>query len=157
MFAALDVLSARGAAFSFTVAGAPATEADERYAQDVRATVSAKSYASHVRFLGAVPHRDVPALLADADVFLNLSTTGSVDKTVLEALIAGVPAVTTNEAFCELLAPSGLFVEHDTPEAIADALEAAARMDIAPLTQDARQRYALPHTIETITTILARQ
>ncbi len=155
MLAALDALHARGVVFSFTVVGAPAAHADERYEREVRAETSAKPYAAHVHFSGAVSHAEVPALLADADVFLNLSQTGSMDKAVLEALAAGVPAVTTNEAFRSLLAPAGLFVEHDTARAIADALAHAATADLAPVTAEVRSRYALPGTITRIIDLLS--
>lgn len=151
MLAAVDVLIARGVAVTFTVAGVPATAADEAYERQVHARIFAKSSAGHVRFLGAVSHEATPELLATHDVFINLSTTGSLDKAVLEALAAGLPAVTTNVAFRDLLAlVPGLFIETDSPEVIADALVSAAQADIAPVTQFVRSRYALPQTIAAV-------
>ncbi|HQU07455.1 MAG: hypothetical protein B7X04_00555 [Parcubacteria group bacterium 21-54-25] len=155
MLAALDVLHREGTAFSFTIAGVPATRADEGYERAVRADLIHKPYARTVTFLGAVSHASIPALLAKADVFVNLSTTGSMDKAVLEALAAGVPAVTTNEAFRELLEPAGLFVKDDIPEAIAAALRTAATTDIAPVSARIRAEYALPATISRITAALS--
>ncbi|HUY62292.1 MAG TPA: glycosyltransferase family 4 protein [Candidatus Paceibacterota bacterium] len=150
MLTALDVLAERGEDFSFTVAGAPAMPADAAYERQVREAAIARPYAARVRFLGGIAHDAIPALLAAHDVFLNLSATGSMDKAVLEALVAGVPAVTTNVAFRELLAPSGLYVESGSPDALADALVAARTVDLVRLTADVRERYALPHAIEVI-------
>lgn len=155
MLAVLDELTRRDVSFSFTIAGVPATRADEEYDRRVHAAVFSKPYAGTVRFLGAVSHAAIPTLLATHDVFLNLSLTGSMDKAVLEALAAGVPAVTTNEAFRPLLASAGLFVEDDTPAALADAVLHASTSDISAITEDVRERFALPHTIKTIVSLLA--
>ena len=155
MLAALDVLHRQGTDFSFTIAGVSATRADEGYEHAIRADLLHKPYASAVTFLGAVSHVSIPALLAKADVFINLSTTGSMDKAVLEALAAGVPVVTTNEAFRELLEPVGLYVKEDTPETIAAALLKAATGDIGSVTMRVRADYALPETISRITKLLS--
>ncbi len=155
MLAAIDVLVARGVSVAFTIAGVPATVADAAYERQVHAMIFAKPTASHVQFLGAVSHTDIPALLERHDVFLNLSLTGSLDKAVLEALAAGLPAVTTNVAFRDLLANvPGLFIETDSPETIADALVFAAHADITPITGRIRAQFALPHTIATICQLL---
>lgn len=154
MLEALDVLSARGVPFSFTIAGVPATRADEQYEKDIKALLNAKPYTPQVTLLGAVSHATIPDLLASHDVFINLSATGSMDKAVLEALAAGLPAVTTNVAFQDLLSPAGLFVAEDTPEVLADALVRAAMVDVHAVTDAVRSRFALPHTIETIMGIL---
>lgn len=155
MFAALDVLAARGEHFTFIVAGVPATGSDEAYEKQVRHELLERPYAAQVHFLGAVSHADIPKLLAAHDVFLNLSTTGSMDKAVLEALVAGMPAVTTNEAFRDLLLPLGLFVEDDSPATLADALGRAATVDVSAVANKVRERFALPRTIETILGILS--
>ena len=151
MLAAFDVPATRGTNFTFTIAGAPATGADREYEKQVRRATTARPYANKIEFIGAVGHKEAPGLLARHDVFLNLSTTGSMDKAVLEAIASGAPAVTTNIAFRELLASTpGLFVETDTPEAIATALVSAAGADIHAITTEVRHRYALPHLIKTI-------
>lgn len=58
-----------------------------------------------------MPHAKVSDFLANSDVFLNASTTGSLDKAVLEAMACGVIPVTSNAAFKNTLSPLGLFVE----------------------------------------------
>ncbi len=150
MLDALDVLNANGVPFTFTVAGEPATEADRAYEEELKRAIAGRPYAARVTLLGPVAHADMPRLLARHDVFLNLSATGSMDKAVLEPLAAGVPAVTSNEAFRDLLAPSGLFVSSIEPETVAHALEAARTVDIAPAGAYVRAHYALDRTIAKI-------
>lgn len=77
-------------------------------------------YASQIKKLAAsagievarpVVHADVPSVLHLADVFLNASTTSSIDKAVLEAMACGVIPVTSNSAFANMLTPWKLYVD----------------------------------------------
>jgi len=146
MLVALELLSKRGQSFTFTLVGAPATDADIKYEKRVRDTVAKSSYANSVNFVGAMAHKDIPALLAKNNIFLNLSTTGSMDKAVLEAIATGMSVVTTNVAFRDLLSPApGLFITEATPENIMNALAFAVTADISTITKQVRERYALPH------------
>lgn len=61
--------------------------------------------------VGAVPYVRIPQEYHDADVYINVSTTGSMDKTVLEAMACGCVPVVSNEAYRELLSPEGLFFD----------------------------------------------
>lgn len=91
------------------IAGAPATENDKEYLASLRALAKERGVGDRVRFKGAIRHDEVPALLRASHVFVNMSKTGSVDKAVLEAMACGVPAVTSNVAFKEMLSPYGLY------------------------------------------------
>ena len=70
------------------VAGVPITPTDYIYAKELE---------SKANFIGSVSY--MPDFYRSADLFLSLSTTGSIDKSVLEALACGTPVLTTNEAF----------------------------------------------------------
>lgn len=108
------------------LAGAPARAADEVYLDQLKKYVQDNNLT--VKFLGAVANQDTPALYRRAKVFVNFSATGSLDKNVLEAMACGLPAVTTNAAFKNIL-PAGnygldfldaekkvvYFLEHDRP------------------------------------------
>ncbi len=155
MLNAFDILSKRGQDFTFTIAGAPATDADVEYEKQVRNMVANSSYASNVHFLGAVAHKDIQNILMENNIFLNLSTTGSMDKAVLEALATGMPVITTNVAFRGLLSPvPGLFITEATPEKIINALALVVTADISEITKNVRERYALPQLIKKILTTL---
>ena len=73
--------------------------------------VKEKAKKGGVIVMASMPHAGVPELLQKGDVFLNASTTGSLDKAVLEAMSAGVVPVTSNRAYRPMLSPLGLFVE----------------------------------------------
>ncbi len=49
----------------------------------------------HVQFLGHVPHKDLPAIYEQCDVFLNASLVDNFPGALLEASAAGLPIVST--------------------------------------------------------------
>ncbi len=99
MFEALDVLYAEGYAFRFSIAGLPITASDREYEHALKKELQKRPYGGDAVFVGAIPYAKLSDFFAGVDLFINLSSTGSVDKAVLEALAAGVPVVTSNEAF----------------------------------------------------------
>jgi glycosyltransferase involved in cell wall biosynthesis len=84
-----------------------------------------------VEFSGALPHERIVEVYQRADVMLNTSKTGSIDKAVLEAMACALPVVTSNEAFRVMLAPWGdlLAVPPDSPDALASSLR---RIQVMP-------------------------
>jgi len=153
MLAACDELHRRGRAFEFRIAGAPITARDKDYEHALRNDAQSRDYVSAIHFLGPVTHDRVPMLLQDASVTLNLSETGSLDKAVLESLAAGVPAVTSNPAFKDIV-PKALFVPQKDPASIADALEASQGIDMAPFVEYIRTHHGLAHVVDEIITTL---
>lgn len=111
------------------IAGGPGLKEHEAYYEKLKQFVKERELESMISFVGPVPHTEVIKEYQNADVFVNLSGTGSLDKTVLEAMACGVPVITSNEAFQELLqtVDKHLFVRKD-PEALAAALERIVRM-----------------------------
>lgn len=97
---------------------------DAAYAERLRRQVTLLGLDTVVTFAGPRPHDQVAAEYQRADVMVNLSRTGSLDKAVLEAMACGVPVVTANEAFAAVLAPwaDRLLIPHDSPGKLAAAL-----------------------------------
>lgn len=64
--------------------------------QRVHETAERLGVTERVRVVLDLPHEDVPGALREADVFLNTTTIDNTPLSVLEALAAGVPVVTTD-------------------------------------------------------------
>ncbi|MEK7201358.1 MAG: glycosyltransferase family 4 protein, partial [Patescibacteria group bacterium] len=148
MLQGLDVLAKRGTSFTFSIVGAPATQSDTVYQESLMQDVSNHTYP--IEFRGPVRHAQLPELLSTADIFLNLSSTGSLDKAVLEALCAGVSVVSSNEAFEELLRPYGLQLDSVRPGDIADGIERALYTDSTALSARVRKEHSLSELIPAI-------
>jgi glycosyltransferase involved in cell wall biosynthesis len=110
--------------------------------------------AERVRFLGARTQRELRELYRRSGVFAHASETGSMDKVVLEALLCGLPVVSTSEAFKSLLEPHGLY-SSDEPKEFAAALESAQGRDISALGESVRGAHALSRLIPRILALYA--
>jgi glycosyltransferase involved in cell wall biosynthesis len=120
---AVRVLGERGVKVSFDIIGAPVTLRDIKVEDNLKKQMGHLPEGTHARLMGIKTQAEVAQLLCSYDFFIHASTgTGSIDKAVLEALAAGVPVVSTSEAFKELLSAYKLFVEDGSAEGIADAV-----------------------------------
>lgn len=95
------------------IAGNPITQLENKYFSDIKILVHNRGLDSKIRFLGSIPNYKMPEYYQNSDVFINLSHTGSVDKVVLEAMACGIPVLTCNEAFQEILDKIYIFDKKD--------------------------------------------
>ncbi len=128
--------------------------------------------AGRVRFLGAVPHAEVPALLAAADVFVRPSLSEGMGNAFIEAMAAGVPVVGTRVGgIADFLfdptenpdrRPTGRSVPPRNPEAIAAAVSALADSpgETAVIAENARrlveERYSWDRIAPAVRDLLVR-
>ncbi len=129
--AALARVAAAGIAFRMTFA------ADGRDLDVLRRDVAARGLADRVRFLGGYEAAALPALLAEADVYVSASLWDGTSPALLEAMAAGVfPVVTDCPANREWLSGvgDGVFFSPDDVDALAAAL---TRVLTAPALWDA--------------------
>ena len=137
--------------------GPTLTADDSAYLTQCTEDVRQRGLQDSVHFNGPIQHEQMPALYKTAAIHLSLSDTGSMDKTVLEALACGCPVLTNNPAFQTLLSNTpGQYTTTDTPEQIARGiLDVLARnYQPAQLRKLVTDNHSLPHCIERITAIL---
>ena len=96
---AAKILKARGEHFFITFVGDVTSPTAREYHTVLQERARVLGISEYVTFLGGVSHRAIGQYLQDADVFVNPSETGSLDKAGLEALAAGVSLITCNEAY----------------------------------------------------------
>lgn len=111
--------------WSLTIAGGPYMPRDHEYFASLKALVKEKGLENLVIFEGSHPYTEMPELYTAHDMFLSMSTTGSIDKSVLEAMSAGLTVVCANEAFKDLLPPK-YFLEKRSPEFLAERIKILA-------------------------------
>ena len=139
-----------------TIVGAPITERDRAYMEQLKTLICEKKLESLVHFYGDRGYSEIPAILREHDMFLNASATGSLDKAVLEAMACGLTVLTSNEAYLAIL-PLQYFVEHPGAEFLAERIKALAgepRPNTA-LRDIVVGDHALARTIEKIMALLA--
>ena len=87
------------------IVGPTSVASDEVYFSHLKEEINQKGLASIVTFRGPVANTKLPKLLTEHDLFVNMGHTGSLDKAVPEAMAVGLPVLTCNEAFQEVLGP----------------------------------------------------
>jgi len=92
------------------------------YLDQLKGMVEAMGLKDQVEFAGWVANKDVAPYYQQADLFINMSGTGSLDKAVLEAMACECLVLTSNEAFKDILPPE-LIVEKNNPEQLAKKIQ----------------------------------
>ncbi len=78
----------------------------------------------HICFVGYVPNKDLPAIYAQADLFLYPSLRESFGIPLLEAMACGVPIVTSNtSSMPEIVGDAAVLCDPYSAESIAAAIE----------------------------------
>ncbi len=134
------------------IVGKPVLEQDYQYLQKIKNYLKENNLADKVVLAGGVPYDQLPAYYNSAVLLLNLSTTGSLDKDVLEAMACNLPVVTTNEAFQNILPSKYLALSlADVPAKIEQAMDSQQEVDLRSLVV---QDYNLEGVIKRIVKIL---
>lgn len=119
----LDVLAALrrldpATPWRLKLAGPTMTAADAVYIRQVEARITELGLKEAVDLLGPLEQAETARLYGTGLLHLNMSETGSMDKTVMEALACGCPVLTTNIAFKEAVSgyPEMFSATSDTEE-----------------------------------------
>lgn len=124
--------------WSLSIVGGPLMPRDHNYLSSLKELAHKKGLDEYVHFQGPRPYTEVPSLYQEHDMFISMSRTGSIDKSVLEAMSSGLTVITANEAFKDLL-PEKYFLEQRSPEFLAERIKM--------LTDENRPNLALRTTV----------
>jgi len=98
---------------------------DDEYFNSLKKLVQENGLGDRIFFYGARPYTEIPEIYNDHDLFISMSSTGSIDKSVLEAMASGLTVLTANEAFQSIL-PGNYFLEKRSPEFLAERIKVLA-------------------------------
>ena len=89
--------------------GTPPMDAEKKYLAELKEQVKNYMLEEHIEFVAGAPHAKMPEYYRQAHLFVNPSSTGSLDKVVLEAMASGCLVLTCNEAYKKILAEKYIF------------------------------------------------
>lgn len=144
---------------SVEIVGAPGLKNHTGYYNSLFEMVKKTSLENYIKFRGSIPNEDIPKKLNDADLFVNLSNTGSVDKAILEAMSAGVIPLTSNEAFADIL-PENQIVKQNDFNALAKTLlyfKNKSETEKEKIGQEMRQIVVENHNLDKLTDKIVAQ
>jgi len=107
--------------YNLLIIGAHGLSDQLGYFEELKNLVKAKGLDGVVEFIGPVKHEEILPYLQNADLFINLSDTGSLDKAVLEAMSCQNLVLTSNDSFKDIL-PEELVLRDNNPAQIAKSI-----------------------------------
>jgi glycosyltransferase involved in cell wall biosynthesis len=76
-----------------------------------------------IRYLGPVPHNDLPARYREADACVFASSCENMPNILMEGMASGLPTACSNRGpMPEVLGDAGVFFDPESPDSIADAV-----------------------------------
>ncbi len=110
--------------FKVQIVGQPVGSKDEQYKESLETLIRQHNLQQWVELVGAVPFAEILTTYQLSDVVVNLGETGSMDKVVLEAMACGVPVLSANNSYYDLLSRihKNLILERRRPDQIAERL-----------------------------------
>ncbi len=150
---AIEKLVGRGLIFEVRIIGPSILDSDKKYLDDLKEKISRKKLENVIKILPPVSNTELPEILAGYDLFVNMGRTGSLDKAVPEAMAVGLPILTSNEAFKEVLGSfkEGLMYEKSDSKELAfkmEGLMSKTREERKKLGEKLREIVVREHSLE---------
>ncbi|MBI4812387.1 glycosyltransferase family 4 protein [Candidatus Falkowbacteria bacterium] len=111
----IKTLDEKGADFVLNVVGEPA-ERDKDYYEGIKKIAEEMEKRGKIKFFGKVKNYETPAHYNKNEIFINLTNSGSLDKTILEAMACESLVLISNESFRGILPPELMFKENDNED-----------------------------------------
>ncbi|TSC91539.1 MAG: glycosyltransferase [Parcubacteria group bacterium Licking1014_17] len=109
------------------IAGGASSEADEKYLEKLKNQAKELRLEEKISWLGRISHKEISPYYQRAEIFINLTPTGSFDKTILEAMSSGCLVLASNKAlqryYDEDMKNNFLFKEGDADDLAAKLSE----------------------------------
>jgi glycosyltransferase involved in cell wall biosynthesis len=99
---AAELLEAHGNTTPIHIYG-NALPRDAKYLSDLQKRAEPLVQKGRVKFFGGIPNTEAPALFRSYRYFVNLTPSGSFDKTIIEAMSSGSIVVASNRSFEEMV------------------------------------------------------
>lgn len=156
---ALIILDAAGIAFKADIVGDPSPGSME-YRDSLVRLASGLVAKGKIVFKPSVPNTETPQMYGMHDIFVNMTNSGSLDKTILSAMAAGTITIVSNTSFRGAIPDEYIFKEgdeRDMAEKIEHALSMSAeeKSTVAGMMKKYAETQSVEHAIETVSSILA--
>lgn len=120
---AVKILKEEKIDFEVTMVGeAPPLKRDQYYVVSIKDKIKKFGLEGYFNFVGKINHKDLPQYYQSHDIFIHLSKTGSLDKTILEAMACGMKVLSSNDSSLAFLSNELIFKE-DNPVELAEKIK----------------------------------
>lgn len=160
ILSAVEDLVHKGVPVRLLLIGGVGKPEDKPYYDYVCKLASSSILSKVVTLVGPLSNPDIVEYLRSADVFVNSSLNGSLDKTGLEAMATGAPVLTCNEAYQDMLEPYGLMFKPKDIGDLSGKLQKLYKLEISErkkigdsLRSIVEKHHSLPRLVKLILTI----
>ena len=143
---AAQILNSRNFNFCVDLVGEAALKENKIYENQLKSKIKNLGLEKHFKFIGKVNHRELVPHYQSHDIFVHFSRTGSLDKTLLEAMACGMKVLSSNDAACAFLPPN-LIIDDKNPLKLADKI---IEMKSMPLDAGLRDYVINNHNLESL-------
>ena len=148
---AINILAKSGVQVSLDIIGSP-IERDRNYYDSLLKYVEENKLASFVNFEKEVEFLKHPAVFSEYEITLNLTDSGSFDKTIVGATACGSIPVTTNESLKGVL--PDVCITANTDESVANSIKLLLNPHEQIKIQDDLKKFADSHSLNELIKIL---
>src|SRR3990167_7719636 len=117
---ALLILDKKSVSFQADFYGDPLPK-DQNYYNSLKANVKELMLENKINFYNGVPNYETPKIYNEHSIFVNLTSSGSFDKTILEAAACGCLLVITNKSLSGEI-DERIIIKNDTPDNVAESI-----------------------------------
>ena len=128
LIAAAKILAEKGFIFEIGIIGEAPMAQDRAYEIKIKEKIKTLKLENYFVFLGKINHQNLPAYFQSYDLFIHLSKTGSLDKSLLEAMASGIKVLSSND-WSQHNLPSELVFNENNPLELASKIEDISKMD----------------------------
>lgn len=100
---ALNLLKSKIRGLNLIIIGGPLLDSDKIYLEQLKKDTAELNLQGIVNFIGPIPNHQIVEYLHKADLMINPSVTGSLDKVMTEAMACGLPVLTCNISIKNIL------------------------------------------------------
>lgn len=146
----IDELNRSQKTYTLTIYGKPGNVVAEKYLKKVAAVQKIKSQELPITFNGPISRVLIPDIAEQYGTFLNLFS-GSLDKTLIEATLMGMPVVTWNTEYCSQFGTWSGITESENLEFIIQEFKSVNTLNVTELNNEILRRLHLAlssHTLE---------
>lgn len=148
---AVKIMKDEGMNPTVSIIGEPGLKADFEYEKKLKNMVKNTGLETNITFLGKVHNQDLPAYYRKNKLYVNLSNTGSLDKTILEAMASGCTVLSSNDSAKAFL-PARLIIKETESRMLAKQLKEASGWDFG---QELRQYVVNNHSVSRLIKIIS--
>jgi glycosyltransferase involved in cell wall biosynthesis len=124
---AVKLLDKEGIDFVLNIVGEPG-EKDKEYFEKIKNLSKDLEQKGKIKFLGRIPNYRAPEIYNQNEIFVNLTPSGSYDKTILEAMACGCIVLISNKSLFGQINENLFFPEKDAKD-LAIRLEEILSLD----------------------------